>query len=324
MRILLKKLARLFGGHECIGMPARERVLPNDINEVCNGGYPPLDGLASGSGEAQERQRQAVAEVGLPLEVKAAKSEIVFRLIPPGTFTMGDEDYGEHQVTLTKLFYCGKFPVTQGQWQAVMDNNPSYFKDAGREAPVERVSWRDCQAFLNKLCRMEGAADGTYRLLTEAEWECACRAGSTSAFCFGDNDSALDEYGWYDGNGGDSTHPVGQKRANAFGLYDMHGNVWEWCQDWYDAYTGESLADPLGPPCGYDRVNRGGSWRSHAWGCRSALRFRCTPGHRDHFLGLRLGRITASYAKGFWARVTARAVKHVAGLGVQGGVAPPS
>lgn len=274
--------------------------LPSDLMEVAGGQYAPLEGLAPGSQAAQDSQKHAVQQLGLPLEVRTLQTGIVLRLIPAGTFTMGspggkagrDSDEGpQHQVTLTKGFYCGKFEVTQGQWQAVMGNSPSYSASSGPDAPVENVSWDDCQTFLTKLCQKEGVARGTYRLLTEAQWEYACRAGSQGVYCFGDSASGLGEYAWYRNIMG-STHPVGQKRPNAFGLYDMHGNVWEWCQDWYDSgyYSGSPASDPLGPGSGDGRVNRGGSWYADAVGCRSAGRNRNSPGLRDDNLGLRLAR----------------------------------
>ncbi|MBN1507197.1 MAG: formylglycine-generating enzyme family protein [Sedimentisphaerales bacterium] len=289
--------------------------LPSDLESVADAQYVSLAGLAPGSEEAQARQAQAVQELGLPLEVKTRQTRIVLRLIPAGTFTMGSptsepwrsSDEGpQHQVTLTKSFYCGKFEVTQGQWQEVMGSNPSRRKSAGLDAPVEQVSWEKCQTFLTQLCQKEGVAYGTYRLLTEAEWEYACRAGTTTAYYFGDNASVpgeynkasvLGEYAWYSQNYQETTHPVGQKKPNAFGLYDMHGNVSAWCQDWYDSgYYGVSPGtDPLGPPSGIYRVHRGSSWFDYAAISRSASRYRDTPDNRFDVVGLRLARTISSY-----------------------------
>ena len=287
-------------------------VLPEDLVEVGNAPYASLAGLAFGSQEAQERQQQAVQQTGLPLEVKTRKTGIVFRLMPPGTFLMGSpptesgrsSDETQHQVTLTKAFYCGKFAVTQARWQQVMGTNPSDFKNAGEDAPVEHVRWQDCQAFVKKLCVTEGVAEGTYRLLTEAQWEYACRAGTPTPFCYGpDLDSSLanfnGNYAYGAGLKGVSratTVSVGSFRPNAWGLYDMHGNVWEWCQDWYATpYPSGPQTDPLGPPSGDYRVLRGGSWNYNARYCRSAFRFWFTPVYRDGDVGLRLARTTPSY-----------------------------
>jgi len=308
--------------------PSVPSPLPDDLVDVQ---YPSLDGLAPGSEEAQERQRQAVQELGLPLEVKTRQTGIVLRLIPAGTFMMGspeseagrwDNEGPQHEVTLTQAFYCGKFEVTQGQWEQVMGNNPSVFPNAGPAAPVESVSWEDCQVFLKTLCEVEGVPEGTYRLLTEAEWEYACRAGTQTALYNGNlvilgwnNGPALDPIAWYGGNSGveyegaaDSsdwgekqyehqragTHPVGGKMANAYGLHDMIGNVYEWCQDWYGGYPSVSVTDPLAPLWAL-RVVRGGSWFCNAWRCRSAYRGGGQPGERDDGVGLRLARTTPSY-----------------------------
>jgi formylglycine-generating enzyme required for sulfatase activity len=213
---------------------------------------------------------------------------------------MGD-DNGEpdekpvHKATITKPFYLGKYEVTQEQWEAVMGNNPprSYFK--GGKNPVERVSWDDCQEFLEKLNTKIGTQGGKFGLPTEAQWEYACRAGSTSKFCFGDDEKQLGEYAWYDVNSGLKTHPVGEKKANAFGLYDMHGNVYEWCADWYgNGYYAKSPAgDPRGPATGSGRVDRGGGWDDGAGGCRSASRCYGSPGFRLSDLGLRVTRVPA-------------------------------
>jgi len=217
-------------------------------------------------------------------------------LIPAGSFTMGDDKGDDrekptHKVTITKPFYLGKYEVTQEQWEAVMGSNPSHFK--GPKNPVEQVSWADCQQFLVKLNAKTGGRGGKFVLPTEAQWEYACRAGSTGKFCFGDDEKQLGEYAWYDENSEDKTHPVGEKRPNAFGLYDMHGNVWEWCQDWYETYGAEAVTDPRCPETGSFRVYRGGGWNRNARCCRSAYRFGFTPGIRDDDLGFRVSRVPA-------------------------------
>ena len=209
-------------------------------------------------------------------------------LILAGEFLMGDDEYRPvRKVNITKPFYLGKYEVTQEQWEAVMGSNPSRFK--GPKNPVEQVSWDDCQAFLAKLDAKMGRQGGRFALPTEAQWEYACRAGSTTRYCFGDNESQLGEYAWFDGNSGGQTHPVGEKKPNTWGLYDMHGNVWEWCQDWYGGYQENSPADdPTGPADGSDRVNRGGGWSIDAGGCRSASRYFYQPGIRSYILGFRV------------------------------------
>jgi formylglycine-generating enzyme required for sulfatase activity len=210
--------------------------------------------------------------------------------VRPGSFMMGSEK-GEadekpvHEVRITKPFYMGIYEVTQAQWKAVMGDNPSNFK--GDDLPVEQVSWEDCQQFLAKL--KEKAGQGMIcRLPTEAEWEYACRAGSRTEYCFGDDEGALGEYAWFNLNSG--THPVGQKKPNAWGLYDMHGNVWEWCADWYNEryYANSPTDDPKGPDFGPVRVLRGGSWDDFAGRVRSAYRSRPLPLGRYCSIGCRV------------------------------------
>ncbi len=192
-----------------------------------------------------------------------------FKLIPAGTFTMGDGD-DAHDVTLTKPFKMGVHEVTQAQYEQVMRNNPSFFK--GAENPVEKVSCDDAVEFCRKLSALpaEKAAGNVYRLPTEAQWEYACRAGTATKYSFGDDGSDLGDYAWYDSNSGSKTHPVGGKQPNAWGLYDMHGNVWELCQDWLGDYPGRAATDPIGAGGGSYRVIRGGSWGVTADHCRSA------------------------------------------------------
>ncbi len=210
-------------------------------------------------------------------------------LVPAGEFTMGDaRQKSAHKVNITKPFYLGKYEVTQEQWQAVMGNNPSRFK--GAKNPVEGVSWDDCQQFLVKLNAKSGGQGVKFVLPTEAQWEYACRAGSTGKFCFGDDEKQLGEYAWYGENSGSKTHPVGEKKPNTFGLHDMHGNVWEWCQDRYGEYGAEAVRDPSGPTRGANRVFRGGCWYDFGGSCQSACR--SGPGFADG-LGLRVARVPA-------------------------------
>jgi len=225
-----------------------------------------------------------------------------FILIPAGGFLMGSPNNEpqrrsneiQHKVILTKDFWIADTACTQGLWEAVMGKNPAIFKGALR--PVENVSWNDCKEFIAKLNELEGT--DKYRLPTEAEWEYACRAGSKSAFSNGDItvvdwlDKNLDKMGWYWGNSDNKTHEVGQREPNGWGLYDMHGNVWEWCEDWYDSgyYKDSPIDDPKGPNKGVSRVLRGGCWGSFAGFARSAFRFRFVPVSRLSYVSFRLAR----------------------------------
>ena len=216
-----------------------------------------------------------------------------FVYVPPGTFIMGSPPYEpgryhdeiRHQVTLTHGFYMQTTPVTQGQWTAIMGINPSHFNDCGDNCPVEQISWNEVQKFIRRLNQRTGKS---YRLPTESEWEYACRTGTRTRFFFGNSDSQLGLYAWYDENSGRTTHPVAQKQPNAWGLYDMYGNVWEWCSDWYGDYPSGSVTDPAGPASGDNRVIRGGSWNCDARYCRSAIRGGYGPGFRFYNLGFRL------------------------------------
>jgi Uncharacterized conserved protein len=213
---------------------------------------------------------------------------IEFVLIPPGSFMMGStngqgDEKPVHQVTISYSFYMGKYEVTQAQWQSAMGRNPSNFKDCGN-CPVEQVSWYDVEDFINKL---NTSKDGfKYRLPSEAEWEYACRAGTT-----GDYAGDVSEMAWYLDNSGNKTHAVGGKQPNAWGFADMHGNVWEWCQDWYnETYYGAPTDGSAWLSSGEQksRVARGGAWHFPAKNLRSADRGRLTPDFRYHALGFRL------------------------------------
>lgn len=213
-----------------------------------------------------------------------------FTLIQAGEFMMGSEAYlifdeqPVHKVTISKPFYLGTYPVTQREWKAVMGDNPSYFE--GDDLPVENVSWNDVQEFIRIFNMKEGS--NKYRLPSGAEWEYACRAGATTKYCSGDDESKLGEYAWYVDNSGDMTHPVGKKRPNSFGLYDMHGNVWEWVQDRYHCnYDGAPTDGSAWESGDGPHVGRGGGWDRSAGGCRSAVCFTFTPGGHN-YLGFRL------------------------------------
>jgi formylglycine-generating enzyme required for sulfatase activity len=270
--------------------------------------------------EAGRRQSEAAARLGLPVELTidlppspsghgaaggdGMKLELV--LIPAGRFRMGSpaekaersDDETQHRVMITRPFYIGKYEVTQEQWERVMGKNPSRFK--GSKNPVAYVSWHDCQEFLRKLNETiphpvatprtpplsrgerESERREGFRLPTEAEWEWACRAGTRTRFCCGDGEADLAAHAWFAANAGSTTHPVGTRRPNAWGLHDMHGNVWEWCSDWYGPYERKLKglgweADPPGPTTGSCRVLRGGSWYSYPADCRSAVRDKNLP-----------------------------------------------
>jgi len=221
-----------------------------------------------------------------------------FVLIPAGTFLMGSpsEERGwesdespQHQVIISRPFYMQTTEVTQGQWKRVMGSNPSHFSSCGDDCPVEQVSWEQVQGFIKRLNTMEGT--DKYRLPTEAQWEYAARAGTTTRFHTGNSDDDLLHAGWFRSNSGSKTHQVGQKTPSAWGLYDMHGNVYEWVQDWFRLYSGGSVTDPAGPSSGSKLVRRGGSWSSVARFCRSANRDYFGPDQRSGLLGFRLLKI---------------------------------
>jgi len=215
-------------------------------------------------------------------------------LIPPGEFTMGspasetgrDNDETQHSVKITQPFYLSAYEVTQAHYVQVMGGNPSRSK--GAKKPIDTVSWNDAVEFCRTLSDQEGEK---YRLPTEAEWEHACRAGTTTFYSFGDNVFQLPQYAWYKATSGNRTHAVAQKLPNPWGLYDMHGNIWEWCQDWYGPYgNGKVLIDPTGPAQGSRRVLRGATFDHRPMYIRSAGRYHNLPGYRDPQLGFRLAR----------------------------------
>ena len=229
-----------------------------------------------------------------------AESGVEMVLIPGGRFTMGDEneiDAKPHQVVVSS-FYIDKHLVTQAEYQTVCGKNPSRWK-AGTN-PVEQVRWSDAVRYCNARSRLEGlqpcydlqtwecsfSANG-YRLPTEAEWEYACRAGTKTIFFFGNSPSKLASYAWFDENSGGKPQPVGQKRPNPRGLYDMYGNVWEWCNDFYkvDYYQESPEENPKGPKTGETKVVRGGAWKFSTESCRSGYRYNENPGYVDACFG---------------------------------------
>ena len=281
-----------------------------------------LEGIAAGTdGPTGSRVQKAGSSWKSP-------SGMEFAWIPAGEFLMGspshekgrDNDERQHGVRISEGFWIGKYEVTQEEWEAVMGSNPSHFESCRPQCPVESVSWKDVQGFIQKLNEdeREAGSGNRYRLPTEAEWEYAARAGSAGATPEGDlrilgknNAPVLDGQAWYAGNSGVSyagawdcsgweerqngakrcgPHPVGLKKANGWGLHDMLGNVWEWVADWYDDYPSGVVTDPRGPSTGSYRVLRGGGWISYARAVRSAYRIHLSPGRRDNRFGFRLVR----------------------------------
>jgi formylglycine-generating enzyme required for sulfatase activity len=251
-----------------------------------------LFGLSTSVGFGQEVTVELTNSIGMKLV-----------LIPKGTFMMGspesekerEPDEVQHEVTLSKDFYLGVTEITQAQYQKVMGENPSYFQGdeiqgESSNHPVEQVSWEDAVEFCKKLSALpeERKAGRVYRLPSEAEWEYACRAESKSAYSFGDERDSLDDYAWHYKNGDVKSHPVGQKKPNAWGLYDMHGNVWEFCSDWYGEYPKGAISDSDGPREGSGRVVRGGSWGGGTASCRSANRGGSDPSDRGGHGGFRV------------------------------------
>src|SRR4029077_7098434 len=235
--------------------------------------------------------------------VQSPPTNLVF--IPPGNFNIGtptnefstSSDEGpQTYVTITRGFWMGKYEVTQREYLAVVGSNPSQFT-GNLDRPVETVSWLDATNYCALLTQQELVAGrispgSHYRLPTEAEWECAARAGTSTRFYHGDDATSLTNFAWYSANAGFGTHPVGLKQPNAWGLYDMEGNVWEWCQDWYGPYPGGSVTDPKGPannPIGF-KVIRGGAWEASEFDCRSARRSieGASPFISDFIIGFRV------------------------------------
>jgi len=259
--------------------------------------------IAFGSGCSKEdnpaQSTESPSAVATEIKTKTGMEMV---LIPAGEFVMGDEksendERPAHKVRIS-AFYIDKYEVTQKVYESLMGKNPAKFK--GPDRPVEQISWLGAVRFCNMRSAREGLtpcydpqtlecnyqADG-YRLPTETEWEYACRAGTTTRYSFGNNPGQLKQYAWFKDNTNKSTHPVGQKKSNSWGLYDMHGNVWEWCGDYYSEtyYQQSPPADPRGPSAGMERVLRGGSWAVGAESCRSATRYNENPGLADVCFG---------------------------------------
>ncbi|MDX2033073.1 MAG: formylglycine-generating enzyme family protein [Blastocatellia bacterium] len=234
--------------------------------------------------------------------IRSLTAEKSFAKIAPGHFLMGSppgrggsaaaglqQESPQHRVSITCGFEIGRYEVTQKQWEAVMISNPSAFK--GPELPVTNVSWRDVQEFLARLRMLD--ARFVYRLPTEAEWEYACRAGGSGPFSDEAVATDLQRVAWHEANSLNRPHAVGHLQPNGWGLYDIHGNVWEWVQDWYDInyYRRSPAENPQGPPSGQSKVQRGGSWQSPAGQCRAAVRGYSLPAERNNLTGFRLARV---------------------------------
>ena len=265
--------ALAFGNHTAYAMKGGKKSGEKTINVSMQGGDVPAVMLAFHENKT--------------FTVKGVSFEMVF--VEGGTFQMGSNDGDSdekpvHQVTLSN-YYIGKTEVTQELWQAVMGSNPSFSSFKGAKNPVNYVSWNDCQEFIKKLNKL---TKQNFRLPTEAEWEYAARGGNKSRGYKYSGSDYLGSVAWYEDNSGNEVHPVGSKSPNELGLYDMSGNVWEWCSDWYGSYPSSSQTNPTGPSSGSYRVLRGGSFYVGAAGCRSANRFINGPIYRSLSLGLRL------------------------------------
>ena len=288
------------------GMQPLSVLAVGRVIEPPNPVRPPLLVAPFDAQQAKAAQEAWAKHLGIDVEVSNGLG-MQFRVIPPGTFDMGspesepERSHNEtlHKVTITQPKLLGVFPVTQAEWTKVMGRNPSYpTRFSGPDTsryPVEQVSWDNCEVFIEWLNKSHAMTNWRYRLPTEAEWEYACRAGTVEPFWFGgelDGTQAncKGKYPYECGKGPylQRTSVVGSYGANPFGLYDQHGNVWEWCQDWYGAYGSGATEDPAGASSGSSRVLRGGSGRNDAYYCRSAFRHNFVPSFRDDDIGLRV------------------------------------
>ena len=300
-----------------VGAPTLPKTPTSAKGSKAAGSPPPLAIAPFDAAQAKKHQQAWADYLGLPVERDVelpggVKLTLVF--IPPGEFLMGSSDEeqkrfleeakaaGEdkvidkihkegprHRVEISQPFYLGKHEMTQAQWEAVMGSNPSKYKKP--EHPVEQVSWEDVQLLLEKLNGTQDRQELRFVLPTEAQWEYACRAGTTTAWQCGDSEDRLPAIAWFQANSERRPHPVGQLQPNGWSLHDMHGSVWEWNRDWFEPYTGLSVTDPEGPTRGAERVYRGGSWGVPARRCRSAYRFSHRPSVQFNYLGLRLAAV---------------------------------
>jgi len=279
---------------EVIRPLADEALLPLGMQESFPAWYPPALSLNEESETMLRRQETLSNDTHLPIETINSIG-MKFRLVPRGNCLIGSPETERghspvetlHHREFPNPFYLGMYEVTQAQWKAVMgeDNNPSHFR--GAEQPVEEVSWYDCQEFILKLCALEGLHERAYQLPSEAEWEYACRAGSTSAYCFGDSAKKLGMWADFADNNYKRPNKVGRRLPNALGLFDMHGNLWEWCLDTYQNYPGDF--SPEGDINSWRNI-RGGNWYVEAEACRSAKRCRLPGQTVGNMLGFRIKR----------------------------------
>ncbi len=312
-----RQAERQLSGIDKLKAEKRLRELANFGSTVPHEAPIPLAIAPFDAATAKQHQRNWAEHLGLPVERKLdlpGGEKLVLVLIPPGEFLMGSSERErdrflaeakanqnewlinniwsegpQHRVRISRAFYLGKHEMTQSQWEAVMGSNPSRF--AGNPShPVELISWEDTQPMLTKLNRLSPISGGEFALPTAAQWEYACRAGTITVWHFGDSGVMLPQYAWFKENAGGKTHPVGKLKPNAWGLFDLHGNVREYCADWYagDYYKRSPSEDPVGPPEGFRRVARGGCWSFDGILTRSANRFQPLPDHRLDYMGLRL------------------------------------
>jgi formylglycine-generating enzyme required for sulfatase activity len=242
------------------------------------------------------KRREIIAPINQPhnqsAEAAAGPAKQILPITNMVPIKAGSFMRGKFRVTLTHDFWIGKYEVTQGEYVALMTNNPSNF-DGDPNRPVEKVKFNDAQAYCDLLTKRESAAGHipsgySYRLPTEAEWEYACRAGTTNQYSFGEDPKLADDYVWYLENSEGSTHPVGQKKPNPWGLYDMHGNVWEWCSDWFAPFAKKDETDPVGPPTSKFKVFHGGGWNHAIEFARPGNRIMMPPDNGIHFVGFRV------------------------------------
>ena len=273
---------------------ADDALLPAALQESFPAWYPPPASLNEEGELMLQRQKQLSQELRLPIETVNSIG-MKFRLVPAGGCLIGspESEIGhspvevQHYREFPEPFYMGMYEVTQEQWEKIMgaENNPSHFR--GAQQPVEEVSWYDCQELVLKLARLEGLDERAYQLPSEAEWEYACRAGTSTAYCFGNNPKMLGKFADFADNNYKRPRPVGQRLPNALGLFDMHGNLWEWCRDLYQNYPGDF--SPEGEVNSWRSI-RGGNWHVGAKSCRSANRCRLPGPSVGNMLGFRIKR----------------------------------